>query len=286
MRAMAFATLAASLLSATAVAAQHAEHFQQHAVLGTTRLSIATTVTTLSSAPGNERFRVSGALAIDAANAHPFRADPWRLIDAGVGAGGIVSDITAIDITGARLAYFAGNPQADALILWMGCGANCSGASTILTYDAAKRTYVVARWEHQPDWDTVDAGDVVHVDAHHDAIATHVPGPFDDCGACLPGVVPVWYAVSGERIVDVSRHFAAALAADAAAAWRSAAHEPAASDASDREIDLFRYLADECRIGSCASGWQRVEKVLRANGMSDAIAEMRSGIDGGRYGRI
>ncbi len=287
MRATACATLAVLLLlSATALAAEQVERFQQRAVLGTTRLFISSTVTTLSSAPGRERFRVTGSLAILADNVPPFHADPWSVIDAGVGSGGVITDITAIDITSARLAYLAGKPQADAVLLWMACGANCGGDSAILTYDVARHTYVVASWVRQQGWDTIPYGTFVRVEPHRDVLATHVPGPFDDCHACLPGVVPVYYAVTGEHIVDISRRFPRALAADAVAAWRAAQHESSGGDPTDREIELFRYLADACRIGSCDAAWRRLEATLPGNDTKDALARMRGAIDSGGYGNL
>lgn len=170
----------------------------------------------------------------------------------------------------------------------MGCGANCTQASTFFTYDARRRTYVVAPWAHQPDWDTVGYGRVVHLDAMHDAIATMQPTPFDDCHVCLPGSVPVFYAISGERVVEISNRFLAALRTDAAAAWRASERVPSSQEdaPTDRDVALFRYLSDECRLGACAPAWHRVQGALPGSLHKDELAQMRSAIVSRRYGSL
>lgn len=282
------AALAVALLGA----GSHVETWSQAARLGTTSLAISTSVTTLSTAPGNERYRLAGSMRIVSAGVAPYVANPWSAIGIGADAHGILAGVTAVAITRAELAYLAGSPHADAIVEWMGCGANCSGASTIFTYDALRRRYAVARWAHQPDWDTTAYGSVVHLDATHDAIATHQPSPFDDCHACLPGTVPVYYAIVNGSIADVANRFPAALrrdAADALAEFRNGTYAPS-GDVEQRDVwmqtVLFRYLADECRLATCASAWRRVSAMLTVNGMKAALAQMRGGIVSGGYGSL
>lgn len=278
------AALAVALLGA----GSHVETWSQAARLGTTSLAISTSVTTLSTAPGNERYRLAGSMRIVSAGVAPYVANPWSAIGVGADAHGILAGVTAVAITRASLAYLAGSPHADAIVEWMGCGANCSGASTIFTYDALRRRYAVARWAHQPDWDTTAYGSVVHLDAAHDAIATHQPSPFDDCHACLPGTVPVLYAIVGGTIADVSARHPARLRADAPQAWAAAMAIRSTDDdaAATRNAALFRYLADECRLNACAQAWRRVQGAVGGNDTKDALAQMRGGIMSGGYGSL
>lgn len=288
MRFMTMSVLLA-VLAATAIAsAQHADSYSKSAQLGTTGLRLATTVTTLSSTPGNERYRLRGTMTISLGGRTVYSANPWTAIGAGADANGIDSGFTGIAITDARLAYLAGNPQADAVVYWMGCGANCSSASAFFTYDPVRHTYDVAKWAHQPDWDTVGSGHIVHVDATHDVIATTQPSPFDDCHACLPGTVPVFYAIVNGKIADVGQRFPSRLRSDATAAWSAYTHVEGSDDDAtmNRNAALYRYLADECRLGSCAAAWHRVQGALPGSANADALSQMRSGINNSGFGRL
>ncbi len=274
--------------TSVALATPQVETFVRSAHLGETSLHLSASSTELSSTPENERFRVSGTLTIDNPGMSSFSANPWTLAQVGANAQGIVEGFTGVGLSNAYLARLAGNPQADLVLISIGCGANCSSGSTFLTYDASRGTYVRAIWAYAPDWDTVGSGHLLHLDATHDAIATTQPSPFDDCHACLPGTVPVLYAIAGGKIVDVSARLPARLRADAGAAWISFSAVRGSDDDAimDRNVALFRYLADECRLGACATAWQRVKAAIHGNDTKDILAQFRSGIASRGYGNL
>ncbi len=254
------------------------------ATLGSTSMTFSATATVVSrDSNGIPTYKVRGDLAINNAGQKTYRANPWNVVFHSVLENGTIKEIMGVGFTKPYLARLSGQTQADFVATGYTCGANCSDTSIILAWNAKKRSYLPVSYAITQDWDPISAGHVVHLDAKHDAIASHVSGPFDDCHACQPGRVPVLLAVrpnaSGALVItDIAKTQPAMLKADAAAAWTAALHPAKGAYPTEKLIDIYRYLADRCRLNACAAAWHAVQTTFKAANTNDAFEQMTSAL--------
>ncbi len=120
-------------------------------------------------------------------------------------------------------------------------------------------------------------GQLVHLAPHADAIRAAIAGPFV-CDECRPNV-PVLIVVTHGALADSLWQHPTLLRRDAASAWSNLARLRAAgalrglfTDARVRAYaEMFRYLADECRLRVCADGFRNVEAVYHGRGSEQTL---------------
>ena len=266
--------------------------YEAKASAGTTTAEVRATKTLLSGAPGEEKtFSLGGYLRIRSAGKLIFDGSPWTLAF-GISTKDLAAadGFTDVEITGLQVAQLGGAQPAEVLLFGMGCGANCSSAAQVLTFDAHAAKYVLARPTYAEGWDPVAQGKIVHLGRGVDGIATTQLSPFRACHACLPGSVPVIYRVSGTRLVDVLvRYRPQELRKDAVDAW----HEFLATDPkwsqedlqADIQDALFRYLADEARLGNLKLALVQAYRAYRHSDSATFFATMRKALRADGYVR-
>ena len=209
---------------------------------------------------GIPNFRVAGSLRVTNTGQPTFSANPWTLLYGNTLHNGIIDETMAVGFTKPSMAYLSGNSEADIILTWYSCGADCGDSSAILIWNPVMRSYVKANFAIKQDWNPIARGKIVHLGAKNDALASHVSGPFDDCHACQPGAIPVLLAVRPNglgslAITDISSSQPATLANDASTALIAAR---AKSDALQQAIEYYRFLADRCRMQTCLKAWALV----------------------------
>ncbi len=247
-------------------------------------MTFAATATVISrDSNGIPTYKVRGDMAIKNAGQKTYRANPWQVVFDNVLINGYIKEIMGVGFTKPYLAHLSGQAQADVVVSGYTCGANCSDTSVLLSWNAKKHWYLPVPYAITQDWNPISAGHLVHLDATHDAIASHVSGPFDDCHACQPGRVPVLLAVrpngSGSLVIkDIANTQPAQLKADAAAAWTAALHPAKGAYPTGKLVDIYRYLADRCRLNACAAAWSAVKKTFASANKNDAFEQMTSAL--------
>jgi hypothetical protein len=239
-------------MTASTAIASDTTTFHYAANLGTTT---ATVDAWAKPVPG-EAFRVGGKLVVKSGAQTLLSADPWKLT--GAEEGGEATG-TAISLDGLKLASLSTSKFPEVLLVTSGCGADCSGATTVLTYSAATSAY---RPVANADRFYGQLGDVVSRDGLQYVDAT-LASPFFDCHACGTGTTKLMIRVEHLMLTDEMKAFPNLLRADAQQAWSD--YQVAArnnrvdsGDGPPFEDALFRYLADEVRLGNRAETVDRL----------------------------
>jgi|SRR5579862_6773308 len=234
-------------------------HYSSH--LGATTAS----VDAWAKPKGAYSFRVGGKLVVRDGTRVLLSTDPWPL----TGIDGGVADGTAISLDELQLAALSDAKYPEVILTTSGCGANCNGATTILTYDGGSSTYKLpsnaAGFYGQ-------GGDVVTIGAKQFLKAT-LASPSFDCHACGEGTTPLLVRVRNGKLTDAMSEFPDRLRSDAAQAWSDYERALAKSDSDEPppEDALFRYYADEVRLGNRAAAIARLRGASALHGKVDAF---------------
>ncbi len=130
----------------------------------------------------------------------------------------------------------------------------------------------------------IPGGTLIHLAPHADAIRSAIASPFT-CTTCTPNV-PVLIVVTHGALTDSLYEHPALLRADAAAAWarverlrRAGALQGLFTVARVHAYaQMFRYLADMCRLGHCSAGWQKIFSVYTGKGTQPTLERMHRGL--------
>jgi hypothetical protein len=232
-------------------------------------------------------FDLGGRLLVRYKGATVIDANPWQyIVRQDNNDYHNVDGFSDIDILTLAAAPLDDTPQADIVMTAMFCGANCSGASAVLAYDAGKGKYVEVSPTYPPEWDAVANGKVQRMPDGRSAIVTTTVSPFDNCHACLPGSVPLVLRIVKMAIVDVSAQYPNRLRSDASGAWTSFTKLYASKSQDDQDLaqpQLFRYLADECRLGACAAAWSKARASYKRTDADQTFAQITKGLSAGGF---